>query len=321
MRAFVTGGAGFIGSNLVARLLADGHQVTALDNLSLGRLEHLEPVATRAEFQFIEDDLLDREATARHVEGHDVVFHMAANSDIESGGRNTDTDLRQGTLATYHVLEGARLAGIRQAVFASSSAIYGEATTIPTPESYGPLYPISFYGASKLACEGLMTSFEHHFGLQGWIYRFANIVGENGTHGAVVDFIRKLRADPTRLEILGDGRQSKPYLYVQECIDAMLFGWQRAKEPVNCFNLACEGATSASRIAEIVCEEMGLGDVEFAFTGGSRGWVGDVPQVRLDPSRLAALGWRARLDSDGAVRQAVQSLLPDEAAKPGRSGR
>jgi UDP-glucose 4-epimerase len=315
LRVFVTGGAGFIGSILVERLLSEGHQVTALDNLSLGTLENLREVRSHAEFRFVEDDLLDRQATAGHLEGHEVVFHMAANSDIEAGGRTTDTDLRHGTLATYHVLEGMRLAGIRQLVFASSSAVYGEAAQIPTPEGYGPLLPISFYGASKLACEGLVTAFQHHFDMQSWIYRFANIVGEHGTHGVLVDFIRKLRADPGHLEILGDGRQAKPYLYVGECVDAMLYGWKHSTEPVSCFNLACPGATPVRRIAEIVCEEMGLEGVEFRFTGGSRGWTGDVPQVRLDPARMEALGWVAQLDSDAAVRRAVRAQL-DDAARP-----
>jgi UDP-glucose 4-epimerase len=210
-----------------------------------------------------------------------------------------------------------RLAGVRQVIFASSSAVYGEAEVIPTPEDYGPLLPISFYGASKLACEGLVTAFQHNAGIQSWIYRFANIVGEHGTHGVLVDFLRKLRADPAALEILGDGQQAKPYLYVRECVDAMLYGWEHAKEGVNCFNLACDGATSVRAIAEMMCQELGLEGVEFHFTGGSRGWKGDVPQVRLDPGRMAALGWRARLDSDAAVRTAIRALLQESAAPHG----
>ena len=308
MRVFVTGGAGFIGSNLAERLLDDGHEVTAHDNLSLGRRENLRACTAREGFRFIQGDLLDREATASHLRGHDVVFHMAANSDIEAGGRETDTDLRQGTLATYNVLEGMRLADLRQVVFASTSAVYGEAATVPTPEDHGPLFPISFYGASKLACEGLLSAFEHNYGIQAWIFRFANIVGDHGTHGAVVDFLRKLRQDPSVLTILGDGRQAKPYLYVKECVDGMIFGWRNAVGPVNCFNLTCPGATAATRIAEIVAEELGLGPVPHRFTGGSRGWKGDVPQVRLDPSRLAGLGWSAQLDSDAAVRAAARAL-------------
>jgi UDP-glucose 4-epimerase len=319
VRIFLTGGAGFIGSNLAERLLDDGHEVTAHDDLSLGRREFLSACERRAGFRFVKGDLLHREEVADLLRGHEAVFHMAANSDIAAGGRATDTDLRQGTLATYHVLDGMRRAGVRELVFASSSAVYGEPRVAPTPEDYGPLLPISLYGASKLACEGLISAFEHAFGIQAWIFRFANVVGEHGTHGAVVDFLRKLRADPASLEILGDGRQAKPYLHVRECVDGMLFGWAHARERVNCFNLACEGATSATRIAEIVCEEMGLESVRFRYTGGSRGWVGDVPQVRLDPARLAALGWTARLASDEAVRLAVRALLA-EAAGVGAGG-
>lgn len=318
MKVFVTGGAGFIGSNLVERLLAEGHEVTAHDNLSLGRREFLAACDGRPGFRFLQADLLDAPHLWAHLPGHDAVFHLAANSDIAAGSRDTDTDPRQGTLATYHVLEGMRQAGIKQLVFASSSAIYGEASRIPTPEDYGPLFPISLYGASKLACEGLISAFEHSADIRAWVFRFANIVGDHGTHGAVVDFIRKLRADPRRLPILGDGKQAKPYLYVKECVDGMIFAWRRAASGVNCFNLACAGATSARRIAEIVCEEMQLTEVEFEFSGGSRGWVGDVPQVRLDPAKLAALGWQARLDSDGAVRQAVRAQLAGTAAAGGR---
>ena len=218
----------------------------------------------------------------------------------------------------FTLLEGMRRAGIKQLLFASSSAVYGEAARSPTPEEYGPLFPISLYGASKLACEGLISAFEHASGIRAWIFRFANIVGDHGTHGAVVDFIRKLRGDPRRLAILGDGNQAKPYLYVKECVDGMVYGWSRATAGLNCFNLACAGATSARRIAEIVCEEMDLRGVAFEFSGGSRGWVGDVPQVRLDPAKLAVLGWTARLDSDGAVRQAVRALLAGAAREGGR---
>jgi UDP-glucose 4-epimerase len=317
VRIFLTGGAGFIGSHLAERLLDEGHEVTAHDNLSLGRREFLAACEGRPGFRFLEGDLLDREALAGLLAGHDAVFHMAANSDIAAGGAVTDTDLRQGTLATFHVLDGMRRQGIRQLVFASTSAVYGEARKIPTPEDYGPLFPISLYGASKLACEGLISAFEHAYGVQAWIFRFANIVGDHGTHGAVVDFIRKLRENPRELEILGDGRQAKPYLYVKECVDGMLYGWTRGRERVNCFNLACQGATSVLRIAEIVRGEMGLPEAGFRFTGGDRGWVGDVPQVRLDPSRLAEAGWKARLDSDGAVREAVRALLSEGAAVGG----
>ncbi len=309
MKVFITGGAGFIPSNLAERLVGNGHRVTAFDNLSLGRREFLEPLIDQGACTFIEADLLDREGLQLAMQGHDAVFHMAANSDISHGARHTDWDLKQGTQVTWNVLESMRLLGIQKIVFASTSAIYGEATVLPTPEDYGPLHPISLYGASKLACEGLITAFCHNFGLQSWIYRFANIVGRNGTHGALVDFIRRLRRDPGRLRVLGDGRQAKPYIEVGECVDAMLYGFEHGDEEVNCFNLACDGATSVTRIAEILLEEMGLEGAVLEYTGGARGWQGDVAQVRLDPARMNRLGWRAGLNSDEAVRRAARELL------------
>ena len=306
-KVFVTGGAGFIGSNLTPFLLEQGYRVTVYDNLVLGRREFIEPFLG-ADCSFVEADLLDRERLIQELSGHDLVFHLAANSDISYGATHTDVDLRNGTLATYNLLEAMRLHEIKRIVFASSSAIYGVADILPTPEHYGPLHPISLYGASKLACEGLVTAFAHNFGMQAWIYRFANIIGRNGTHGALVDFIRKLRQTPDHLQILGDGQQAKPYIHVSDCVSAMYFGYKHAGDEVNCYNLAVEGGTTVTRIAELVVEEMGLQEVQFEYTGGSQGWRGDVPQVRLDPSRLKKLGWQAGYTTDEAVRQAAREL-------------
>lgn len=309
MKIFITGGAGFIPSNLAERLVTEGHEVTCYDNLSLGRREFLDDLVRGGRCRFVEADLLDLERVKAEMAGHDQVWHLAANSDISHGATHTDWDLRQGTVVTWNVLEAMRLNGLREMVFSSTSAIYGEATVLPTPESYGPLHPISLYGASKLACEGLITAFCHNFGMRAWIYRFANIVGRNGTHGALVDFIRRLRQDPTRLRILGDGRQAKPYINVTDCVDAMLHGYRHGTGEVNCWNLSCAGATPVDTIARIVLEEMGLPGAALEHTGGAQGWKGDVPQVRLDPARMIALGWEPRHDSDGAVRQAVRDLL------------
>jgi UDP-glucose 4-epimerase len=310
VKAFVTGGAGFIGSNLVEALLEKGYEITIYDNLSLGREEFVAPLLG-SRCRLVTADLLDAEKLQREIRDHDVVFHLAANSDISYGAKYTDVDLKNGTLATYNVLEAMRLAEIRELVFASTSAVYGVAQVLPTPENYGPLFPISLYGASKLAGEGLITAFAHNFGIRVWMYRFANIIGRHGTHGALVDFIRKLRNNPRELEILGDGRQAKPYIHVSDCVEAILYGYGQAREEVNCYNLAVGGATSVRRIAEIVVEEMKLENVAFRFTGGEQGWRGDVPQVRLDPARLSALGWDARYSSDEAVRLAVQELLEE----------
>jgi len=311
MRIMVTGGAGFVGSNLTKRLLDEGHSVTVFDDLSLGTLDNLRECKGKPGFAFIRGDLLDFQCLAAAVRDHEVVFHLAANSDIPRGTQFTDTDLRQGTLATFNVLDAMRLNSIRQIVFASSSVIYGEPSVIPTPEDYGPLLPISLYGASKLACEGLISAFCHNYNFQAWMFRFANICGLHATHGAIVDFIRKLQANPRKLEILGNGRQAKPYLHVSECVDGMLFGWHNGHDAVNYFNLGCEGATTATQIAEYVVEALGSTNVELTYTGGQRGWRGDVPQVRLDCGKMRRYGWVARLTSDEAVRRAAQEIVEE----------
>jgi UDP-glucose 4-epimerase len=307
--ALVTGGAGFIGSNLCDALLARGWRVTAVDNFHLGRPEFVAPLRSRPGFRFIEADLLELPRVKRLVRGCDVVFHMAANSDISRGARETRLDLSLGTLTTCNVLEAMRFGDARDLVFASTSAVYGLARVKPTPEDYGPLLPISLYGASKLAAEGFITAFCHNFGLRAWIYRFANIVGPNATHGALFDFIQRLREDSRRLRILGDGRQAKPYLHVSECVAGMIHGYERARGDVNYFNLAPRaGATTVRFIAAAVVRALGLRRVAFDFTGGEQGWRGDVPQVRLDARKLARLGWRAMLSSDEAVERAVREM-------------
>jgi UDP-glucose 4-epimerase len=311
MRAFVSGGAGFIGSHLAPRLLALGHAVTVYDDLSLGRRESLSSCEQAPGFRFVEGDLLDRERLRKSLRGHDTVFHLAANSDIPTGSVHSDLDLRAGTLSTWELLEAMRREGARQLVFASTSAVYGEAERKPTPESYGPLHPISHDGASKLACEGLVSAFAHEYGISAVIFRFANVIGARGTHGAAVDFLAKLARDPSRLEVLGDGSQKKPYLHVEDCVDGMLFGLGRAGNGLSCFNLTPEGATSVRTLAETVLRACGLSEARAHYGCEPRGWRGDVAQVRLDPSRLARLGWRARRSSDEAVREGVRDLVAE----------
>lgn len=309
MRYFVTGGAGFIGSHLVDRLMEKG-EVVVFDNLSCGRKEFLSQHLGRDGFTLIEEDLLKPEKIQEAIGGCDAVFHLAANPDIRLGTVDTHLDLEQGTLATYNTLEAARLEGIKKFVFSSSSVVYGMAQKMPTPESYGPLAPISLYGASKLACEGLITAFSHLYGMQSWIFRFGNIVGSRQTHGVIIDFIGKLGKDKSELEILGDGNQRKPYLHVSECVDGILFGFENGKGDVNIFNLGCQGNTSVTKIAELLVREMGL-EPKLNFTGGKQGWKGDVPLVEYDTSRMEKLGWKARLASDSAVEQAVKELVEE----------
>lgn len=311
MRILVTGGAGFIGSHLVDRLVAEGNQVTVYDNLSSGRIEFIKQHLGQSSFSFIKSDLLDPDGIRQAVTGHELVFHLAANPEARWGIENTRLDLEQETVATYNVLEAMRATGIKKVVFSSSGTIYGETPVIPLPEDYGPALPSSLYGAGKLASEGLISAFCHTFDMQAWIFRFANVAGKRTTHGVIFDFINKLRQNPRQLEILGDGNQCKPYLHIADCIDGMLFGFRNASDKVNLFNLGGGSATRVTAIAEILVERMGLSPVNFKYTGGDRGWPGDIPQVRLDPSKMERLGWKPRYTSDEVVRQAIVDILAE----------
>jgi UDP-glucose 4-epimerase len=309
MRILVTGGAGFVGSNLIRQLLVENHEVIAYDNLYLGKVQFIESFRTVPGFSFFQEDLLNRDKLIESSKGCDLVFHLAANSDISLGREQTDLDLRLGTLTTCNVLEAMRRNGIPHLIFASTSAVYGEAQTVPTPEDYGPLQPISLYGASKLAAEGFITAFVHNYGIQAWIYRFGNVAGPNSTHGIFYDFIHRLNLDQTRLRILGDGLQAKPYIHVADLIDGMLFGYHHARNDVNVFNLSTKGNTSVTTIADAIVKAYGLSNVKYEYTGTKRGWIGDVPRVALDVSRMQAIGWRERLTSDQTVHQAAQELV------------
>jgi len=313
MNIMVTGGAGCIGSELVGRLLKEESNVVVYDNLSSGKLEHISPFMKNKKFKFIEADVLDKNTLLKSMKGIDIVFHLAANPDIKfSAGDATDKDMKQNTIATYNVLEAMRLNDIKKIVFSSTSAVYGEAEKIPTPENYAPLIPISLYGASKLACEALISAFCHMFGIQAWILRFANIVGgksrKTGTT-VISDFILKLKKNPKALEILGNGKQSKPYLLNEECVEAILFAVKNASKQVNLFNLGPGDSVSVNEIAEIVVKELGLKNVKFVYTGGVRGWKGDVPRGLLEVSKINKLGWKAKKSSKEAVKIAATALI------------
>jgi UDP-glucose 4-epimerase len=309
MNVFITGGAGFIGSHLVDSLIHDGHSVTVYDNLSSGDRTFLRPHLKKKDFTFLYADLLDFKQLKKEIGGHDVVFHLAANPHVRLGEKQTDLDLNQGIVATYNVLESMRQHDIRKIVFSSSSVVYGETQEPTLPETYGPTLPISLYGAGKLGAEGLLSAFCGTFDFQAWIYRFANVVGARGTHGVIVDFIEKLRKNPFELEILGDGRQCKPYLYVSDCVNGILFGFTHSQEKLNLFNLSCDTTTTVTRIAEMVTEEMGLSNVSLKYTGGERGWKGDVPRFQLDARKINNLGWKASRTSDETVRAAIRDVL------------
>jgi len=307
-RYFITGGAGFIGSHLVDRLISSG-EVTVYDNLSSGKKEFIQQHSGDSNLRFIQADLLDCDTLNKAIVDHDIVFHLAANPDVRAGSMNTNLDLQQGTMTTHNVLEAMRVNKISKIVFASSSTVYGEAGTKRVDEDYGPLLPISLYGASKLACEGLISAFCHLFDMQAWIFRFANVVGARASHGVIFDFVNKLKQNPRELEILGDGTQEKPYLYIDDCIDGILFGLKHSQERVNVLNLGSDSSTNVTAIANMVVEAMGLSGVKSIYTGGKRGWRGDVPQVRYDIARITRLGWRPKFNSDGAVKEAIRDIL------------
>ncbi len=312
MRALVTGGAGFIGSHLIDRLVARGDHVVVLDNLSSGNLDFIQGHLDSGDAVLVNGDLrsLDdvKQAMAMDI---DCVYHLAANPDIRLGTRVTDTDLNQGTVATYNVVEAMRLAGVKKIAFASSSVVYGENAPMPTPENHGPCMPISLYGASKQAGEGLISSWVGTFGLQAWIFRFANVVGARGTHGVIFDFIHKLKNDPTRLEVLGNGLQEKSYMEVGDCVDAILHVMATTNEPLNLFNLGSHDTASVRRIAEIVVEVTGCADARIEYTGGDRGWAGDIPRARLAIERMVDSGFDVRMNSEDAIRHTATCLLEE----------
>lgn len=307
-KVFVTGGAGFIGSHLVDKLMRDGNEVTVYDNLVSGKRELIEPHLTKKSFNFIKADLLDYNALKEAMKGHDIIWHLGANTDIPTGNRITDLDLRSCTTATRNVLEAMRQNSIDKILFASSATVYGDAPPVALAETFGPLLPISLYGAGKLACEGLISAYCHLFNMQGWIFRFGNVVGARMSHGVILDFIRKLRQNPEELEILGDGNQDKNFFLVEDCIEGMLCGFENSANQYDVFNLGCDSSTRVSTIAQIVVGEMGLKDVRFKYTGGKRGWLGDAPVVHFNVEKMRNLGWSARHTSNEAVSIAAKRL-------------
>ncbi len=309
-RYFVTGGAGFIGSHLVDRLLADGNQVTAYDKLALGRNEWLDRVSQNERFSLVQADMLDLDTLTGAMAGHDLVCHLGANTDIPGGAADPQLDLKNCTVATNNVLEAMAANGIHKLLFASSAAVYGETPVRPTPEDVGPLLPISPYGAAKLACEGLISAYCHLHDIQAWMFRFANVVGGRMGHGVIFDFVRKLQRDPHVLEILGDGEQKKNFFLVEDCVEGMLFAFRHANgKPCDLFNLGSDSSLKVTEVARIAVEEMGLRDVEFRYTGGQRGWPGDVPAYFHDVTKMRKLGWTAKYPSVEAVRIAARRLL------------
>ena len=306
----VTGGAGFIGSHLVDYLVECGHEVVVIDSLTAGSLVNLQRHEKNRNVRIVKSDLMTdgwQDACA----GAERVYHLAADPDVRLSSINPDTQIRNNILVTYRVLEAMRAHRIQEIVFTSTSTVYGEARVIPTPEDYAPMEPISVYGASKLSCEALISAYCHSYGMRSWIYRFANIIGPRSGHGVITDFIRKLRENTGELQILGDGSQSKSYLEVGSCIEAMVFAAAHAKDRVNIFNIGSEDWIDVKSIADIVVEEMHLPPVKYQFTGGERGWVGDVPRMLLDIEKIKKIGWKPANGSREYVRMAVSALLKE----------
>lgn len=307
MRCFVTGCAGFIGSNLVDRLLQDGHEVTGYDNLVTGQREFLATAWASPAFNLVEGDLLDLDGLARALDAVDIVFHLAANADVRFGTRHPRKDLEQNTIATWNVLEAMRQRGVARIVFASTGSVYGEATVIPTPEDAPFPVQTSLYGASKLAAEGLIEAYCEGFGMRGLIFRFVSILGERYTHGHIFDFFKQLRQHPDMLHILGDGSQRKSYLYIQDCINAMLLAVEKAGDKVSIFNLGADEYCQVNDSIGWLCEHLGL-EPRRVYAGGDRGWIGDNPFIFLDCARIRALGWRPELTIRESVIRTISYL-------------
>jgi UDP-glucose 4-epimerase len=304
---FVTGAAGFIGSNLVDRLLAAGYRVVGWDNLSTGQEEFLEAARRHEHFRFVHGDNLDSGGLKAAMRGCDFVFHLAANADVRFGTHHPGRDLEQNTIATFNVLEAMRANHVRRLAFASTGSIYGEPDVFPTPETCPFPVETSLYGASKLAGEGLIAAYCSGFGFQSYIFRFVSILGERYTHGHVFDFYAKLLADPRQIEVLGNGRQRKSYLYVQDCIDAMLTVIERATEPVNVYNLGTDEYCMVDDSLGWICSHLGV-NPRRRYTGGERGWIGDSPFIFLDTAKVRSLGWRPQLSIREGVLRTLQWL-------------
>jgi UDP-glucose 4-epimerase len=313
-RVLITGGAGYLGSHLAEACVAEGAVVRLFDNLTAGRRGNVATLLEGGKAELVEGDLLTADL-AEALADVDAVFHLAANPDVRVGAEDARVHFEQNVLATHRLLEAMGRVGVDRILFTSTSTVYGEATALPTPETYGPLEPISLYGASKLACEAMLSAFAHTYGWRAVAFRFANVVGGRANHGVVVDFVGKLRANPRELEILGrEPGTEKSYVYVDDCVAGLLSGWRSAEAPFEAYNLGSEDAISVAAIADVVCEEMGLQDVRYRWTGGvdeGRGWKGDVRRMHLAIDKLKATGWRPTMSSEEAVRQAVRDLLAE----------
>ncbi|TAK22531.1 MAG: NAD-dependent epimerase/dehydratase family protein, partial [Nitrosarchaeum sp.] len=291
----VTGGAGFIGSHIVDKLVSDQVDVIALDNLSTGKLSNLSESNDKKNFRFVKEDLNNHDGVKKTLENIETVFHMAADPEVRTGFENPESSYKENIRNTFYLLEQIRKSNVKRIVFASTSAVYGDASILPTPENYGPLLPISAYGASKLACEAYVSSYCNNHGIQGIIIRPANVIGFRGRHGVTWDFVNQLKKDNSQLTVLGDGTQTKSYIHISDGVSGILTCLTKSKNKVEVFNLGSEDRVEVMAIAKIVCKNMNLEKTKIITTGGvsdGRGWIGDIKYAHLDISKLKSLGWK-----------------------------
>jgi len=306
----VTGGAGFIGSKIVEKLLSEGYQTHVIDNMSNGNMNFVENCKKNPNFKFFKLDLLQKDSLSE-VKNYKLIYHCAADPEVRTSVTNPESHFTHNLMSTLNLLEATR-GSVENFVFLSTSTVYGEAKIIPTPEDYSPMEPISTYGASKLACESLISSYAHSFDFKSIMFRFANIVGEDSTHGVIYDFVNKLRDDPKKLEILGDGTQNKSYMYISDCVDATQYALNHSSKTFDVYNIGSEDSVDVKTIAKVVINEMSLNDVETSYTGGvdgGRGWKGDVKNMQLAISKIKSLGWNPSYSSYEAVKQTVKKII------------
>ncbi len=313
MKFFITGGAGFIGSHFVDYLLKKKHKVIVYDNLILGSKKNLSKNFQNKNFKFIKGDILNFQKLKSSMKNVNVVIHLAANSDIIKSSNNPIIEIKNGTMGTSNVLEAMRFNNIKEIIFTSSNVVYGEVEKLPIKENYGPLFPISFYGASKLACEALISAYCHNYKFKSWIFRFANVVGPRTTHGIIFDFFRKVKKNKNKLLVLGDGNQSKPYIHVDDIVRAAYFIYCNKKKEINFFNLGTDGFTSVKKIAKEFLKFMNLDDTKIIYKGGKRGWPGDVSKVRLDNNKIKKTGYKFYISKSDksfllGMKQAIKHL-------------
>ncbi len=311
MRYFIAGGAGFIGSSLISRIYDEENscEVTVYDNFSSGKKEYLSGFNEKKGFVVVDSDIKDLPALKESMRGADVVYHFASNPDISKAVKQPDIDFWEGTYLTSNILEAMRVNGVKKLLYASGSGVYGEVGAGRVKEDHSPMLPISTYGASKLACEALISSYCYMFGMDAAAFRFANVVGSNQTHGVGYDFVRRLKADPSKLDILGDGSQDKSYIYISDILKAIRLVEKQALKGFNYYNVATMDSITVTQIADTVTGLMGLKNVKYVYTGGDRGWKGDVPKIYLDSEKIRRLGWKNDLDSKQAIEMSVGSMI------------